>query len=252
LVSHSFRIWQMPVNQMSGIHLNAAQLPSALPFANVKDYDDYITRLGKLPKMFDDTIANMRKGIASGLLPPRFLLEKVAEQARSISTAEGEQSPFAIPLTKFPESLPAGERQRIRAAVLGEIERSVLPAYERFGRFVQDEYAPKGRTDVGVWALPDGAERYAFQVRNMTTTDLSPQEIHEIGVREVARIESEMLGIAKSLGFADLPSFRKSVEENPELKAKSGQHLLGLYRQYNDQMSAKLPELFGRLPRAKL
>lgn len=105
---------------------------------------------------------------------------------------------------------------------------------------------------MGVWALPDGRERYAYQVRNMTTTGRSPEEIHQIGLREVTRIESEMLHIAQKLGYSDLKAFDKAVEENPDLKAKSPQQMLDLYSKYIDQMHARLPQLFGRLPKAKL
>ena len=247
-----FVSWQMPVNQMGGIHLGAAQLPSALPFATVKDYDDYIVRLGKFPKIMDDTITNMRKGMAARLMPPKFLLEKVAEQAQGIAGSKGEGSPFAQPLKSFPESFSASDKERIRTGVLAAIDRHIIPSYQRFAAFVRDEYAPKGRTEVGVWALPDGRERYAFQVRNMTTTTMTPDQIHDLGLREVARIEGEMLQIATRLGYSDLASFKKAVVENPELKPKSGEQLLGLYQKYIDQMYAKLPQLFGRLPKAKL
>jgi uncharacterized protein (DUF885 family) len=247
-----FKYWQTPVNQMGGIHLNAAQLPGALPFATVKDYEDYVVRLGKFPKNIDDTIANMRKGMAARLMPPKFLLEKVAEQAEGLAGSKGEASPFAVPIAKFPDTFSAADKERLRTAVLGAIDEHVLPAYERFAKFVRDEYAPKGRIDVGVWALPDGRERYAFQVRNMTTTEKTPQEIHDIGLAEVARIESEMLAIAKKLGYADLKSFNQAVEAKAELKAKSPQHMIDLFTKYIDQMNARLPQLFGRLPKAKL
>jgi uncharacterized protein (DUF885 family) len=247
-----FRNWQMPVNQMGGVHLGSAQLPSLLPFATVKDYDDYIARLKKLPVVMADTTANMRKGMAAKLMPPKFLLEKVAEQASAIAATPPEKSPFALPLEKMPDAFSAADRERIRAAVLEQVRVSVIPAYEKFAAFVRDEYAPRGRTEVGVWALPDGATRYAFMVKNQTTTDLTPEEIHEIGLREVARIEGEMLAIAKSLGYGDLKSFNAAVEANPALKARSPEHLLESYRKYIDQMYAKLPELFGRLPKAKL
>jgi uncharacterized protein (DUF885 family) len=247
-----FKHWQTPVNQMSGIHLGAAQLPGALPFATVKDYEDYIVRLGKFPKIMDDTIANMRKGMAARLMPPKFLLEKVTGQAQGLAAAKGEESPFAIPLKNFPENIPAAEKERLRTAVLAAIDQHVIPAYERFTLFVRDEYAPKGRIDVGYWALPNGRERYAYLVRAMTTTDLAPDEIHQIGLREVARIEGEMLQIAQKLGHPDLKSFNQAVEANPDLKAKSRQQMLDLYTKYIDQMYARLPQLFGRLPKAKL
>ncbi|MGZ5443451.1 MAG: DUF885 domain-containing protein [Thermoanaerobaculia bacterium] len=247
-----FRNWQMPVNQMSGIHLFAAQLPSLLPFATVKDYDDYVVRLGKFPKMLDDTIANMRKGMAARLMPPKFLLEQVAEQASGIATTSAEESPFALPLPKMPESISAEEQARIRNAVLERVRDDVVPAYAKFAAFVRDEYAPKGRTEVGVWSLPDGKARYAFMAKNSTTTDLTPEEIHVIGLREVARIEGEMLAIAKTLGFDDLQAFNASLETNPAVKITSGEQILEAYRKYTDQMYAKLPELFGRLPKAKM
>lgn len=244
--------WQMPVNQMNGIHLFAAQLPSLLPFATVKDYDDYAVRLGKLPKVLDDTVRNMRKGMAARLMPPKFLLEQVAEQANGLATTPAEESPFALPLQSMPESFSAEDRERIRAAVLEHVRRDVLPAYAKFAAFVRDEYAPKGRTEVGVWSLPDGKPRYAFQVKNQTTTNLTPEEIHEIGLREVARIEGEMLAIAKTLGFDDLKAFNASLETNPAVKVASGEQLLEAYRKYTDQMYAKLPELFGRLPKGRM
>ncbi|HEY0142214.1 MAG TPA: DUF885 domain-containing protein [Thermoanaerobaculia bacterium] len=246
------RGWLMPVTQMGGIHLNSAQFPAYLPFTTEKDYDDYITRLGKMPKAFDDTIARMRKGMSAGLMPPKFLLEKVADQAQNMTTLTGEKSPFAVPLAKMPESFPVATKNRIRREVLEAIDKHIIPSYVEFANFVRDEYAPKGRTEVGVWSLPQGQQRYARNVKLMTTTDLQPDEIHQIGLREVARIEGEMLTIAQKLGYSDLKSFNKAIEEMPALKAKSGQHIIDLYQKYTDQMYAKLPQLFGRLPKAKL
>ncbi|HUP60415.1 MAG TPA: DUF885 domain-containing protein [Thermoanaerobaculia bacterium] len=247
-----FKGWQMPVNQMNGIHLGAAQLPSSLPFQTVKDYDDYVVRLGKFPKILDDTIANMRMGLAAKLMPPKFLLEKVADQAAGIANTPADKSPFARPLEKFPAGFSDADKERIRAAVLAGIERSVIPAYQKFTAFVRDEYAPKGRTEVGVWSLPDGKARYAYRVRQMTTTDLSPEEIHEIGLREVARIEGDMLQIAKKLGYQDMKSFNQAVEANPELKFKSGQQIVDDYTRFINAMYERLPQLFGRLPKAKV
>jgi uncharacterized protein (DUF885 family) len=247
-----FRGWLMPVTQQGGIHLGAPQLPAYLPFTTSKDFDDYVVRLGKLPKIFDDTTTNMRKGMKAKLMPPKFLLEKVATQAQNLAEMGGEKSPFAVPLTKIPADFSDAEKARIRTAILGAIERHVQPAYAKFAKFVRDEYAPKGRTDVGVWSLPDGAARYARAVKQMTTTDLQPAEIHEIGLREVARIEGEMLQIAKKLGYNDLKSFNAAIDADPKLKAQSPQHIVDLYSKYTDQMYARLPQLFGRLPKAKV
>ena len=242
--------WEMPVSQIDGIHLSSAQFPVFLQFTSVKDYDDYLQRLRNLSKQFDDTIANMRKGMSDRLMPPKFLLEKVATQASGIASQSPDQSPFALPLQNFPASISETERARIKQQYLDVIRTSVLPAYQRFATFVRDEYAPHGRTDVGMWSLPDGAKRYAVRVQRSTTTDLSAEQIHAIGLSEVARIEGEMLTVAKKLGFNDLKTFRASLETNPDVHAKSGEQILELYRKYIDQMYAQLPKLFGRLPRA--
>jgi uncharacterized protein (DUF885 family) len=245
-----FRAWLMPVTQRSGLHLFAAQFPSLLSFTTVKDYEDFITRMKKLPAVFDAVTANMRKGMAAGLMPPKFLLEKVAQQAGEMAALEAEKSPFARPIAKFPEAFSAEQKETIRAAWLDAIRTHVSPSYAKFAKFVNDEYAPRGRIEFGIWSLPDGAKRYANRARRMTTTTLTPEEIHQIGLREVARIEGEMLTIAKKLGFDDLKSFNAAIEKNPDLRPKSREHILELYRKYIDQMYAKLPELFGRLPRA--
>jgi uncharacterized protein (DUF885 family) len=247
-----FTNWKMPVNQQSGVHLWAAQLPSLIPFASARDYEDYVKRLGRFSSVLDETIVNMRKGMAAGLMPPQFLLGRIAEQAEGIARTPAAESPFAVPLSKFPDTVSDQEQTRIREAVLGAIEREVIPAYDRFAEFVRAEYAPRGRQEVGVWSLPDGRARYAFQVSRQTTTSLTPDEIHSIGLREVARIESEMLEIAKKLGYDDLTSFNASLEDNPAVRVTSGEQIVELYRKYIDRMYARLPELFGRLPRARL
>ena len=247
-----FENWLMPVNQMSGIHLDAPQLVSLLPFTTVKDYDDFITRMKNFPAQIDGTIGFMRQGMAKHLMPPKFLLGKVAEQAKQIASQKPEESPFAQPLSKLPEGFSAADKERIRTALLAVIRDQVLPAYTRFATFVEKEYAPAGRTDVGVWSLPDGDARYAARVLRSTTTTMTPEEIHQLGLREVARIEGEQLQIAKQLGFADLKSFNAALDANPALKAKSGDELVSLYRQHIEEMQAKLPQLFGRLPKAKV
>src|SRR5436305_7184588 len=145
-----FKGWLMPVNQISGIHLQAPQFPALLTFPTVKDYDDLITRYKKLPVAFDQTIDHMRAGMAAGLMPPKFLLEKVVVQAQGIAATPAEKSPFAEPLAKMPKEIPAAEQARIREAMLAAVRDSVLPAYVKFARFVKDEYAPKGRTEPGM------------------------------------------------------------------------------------------------------
>ncbi|HEV8432324.1 MAG TPA: DUF885 domain-containing protein [Thermoanaerobaculia bacterium] len=250
--SFGWKEWEMPINQMGGIHLFAAQLPSYLTFTTAKDYDDYLARMHNFPKQMDDTIAILRMGMHDKLMPPKFLLQKVAAQASSIADTPVDESAFAAPIKKFPASVSDADQARIKAAFTDAIQNAIYPAYRKFAAFVKNEYAPAGRTEVGMWSLPHGAERYAFRARQSTTTKLTPDQIHQIGLREVARIEGEMLTIAKSQGFNDLKSFNASIEKNPDLRAKSREQILDIYRHYEDQMYAKLPQLFGRLPKAKL
>ena len=247
-----FREWEMPVNQMNGIHIDAPQLVTSLSFATVKDYDDYIARLKQVPRAFREVTIQMRKGMGEGLMQPKILLVQVAKQANDLATQKPEDSPFAVPTTKFPKEFSAADQQRLREGVLAALRDSVLPAYGRFTAFVRDEYAPRGRTEIGTWSLPSGEERYGFAVRRSTTTNMTPDEIHALGLREVARIEADQLVIAKKLGFSTVRALRDSIPKIPALHPKSREQILDEYRHYVDQMSAKLPTLFGRWPKAKL
>jgi uncharacterized protein (DUF885 family) len=247
-----FKPWEMPVSQFSGIHIDLPQLVSVLSFQSVKDYDDYISRLRQTPRYFDETMIQMRKGMAEGLMPPRILLEKVVEQANGIATKAPDATPFAQPFAKFPDSISATERKRLHKQGLEAIRASVLPAYVKFTKFVREEYAPKGRAEPGVWSLPDGPERYAFRVKESTTTELSPEEIHQIGLAQVKEIEGRMLQVIHQLGYQDLKTFSASLQTNPKVHVHSRREMLDLYQKYIDQMYLKLPSMFGRLPRAKL
>jgi len=247
-----FKNWEMPVNQFSGVHIDLPQLVSVLSFQSVKDYADYISRLKQIPRLFDQNMIQMRKGMAAGLMPPRILLEKVVAQANGLATKAPEDSPFAEPFSKFPDSIPSADQTRLREQGLAAIRESVLPAYVAFTKFVREEYAPKGRTDPGLWSLPDGPERYAFRVKESTTTDLSPEEIHQIGLTQVREIEARMVQIANQLGYKDLKSFSVSLETNPKVHVHSRKEILDLYQKYTDQMYLKLPSMFGRLPKARL
>ena len=185
-------------------------------------------------------------------MPPRYLLEKVAVQAQEIADDKSEASPFAKPLATFPSNVAAADEQRLRSAVLEAINAEVLPAYKRFGTFVRDEYAPHGRSDPGIWRLPDGVERYRFEIRRMTTTDLTPEQIHQIGLKQVAETEAEMLVLAHKLGFNDLASLNQHIKQDRSFYASSGEQVLNLYTKYTRQMEKELPKLFGRLPQNKL
>jgi uncharacterized protein (DUF885 family) len=250
--SAPFKDWEMPATQFEGVHLGCASLEQDTPFRNAKDYRDYLSRLRQIPRLLEQAMGHMRDGLRDRLMPPQYLLEKVSGQAQEIADYPLDRSPFTEPLRKFPDSISEAERKSLREGIEGTVRDAVAPAYAKFARFVREDYAPNGRLDPGVWALPDGDARYRFAVRHETTTDLTADQIHELGLKSVAEIEAQMLAIAKAQGFADLKSFNDHIRQDPKLYAKSGQQLLDLYTQYRNQMYGKLPELFGRLPKTKL
>ncbi|HEY0759637.1 MAG TPA: DUF885 domain-containing protein [Acidisarcina sp.] len=250
--SAEYKPWQVPVNQFTGLHSSLPRLFPQLSYESSKDYDDYITRLGKIPGAFDQIMTNMSIGVGDHHTPPRYLLEKVLAQVNTLAAQKPEDSPFALPLKKFPASITAAEQQRIRKDALAAISTQLLPAYVRFARFLQSQYIPFGRPEPGVWAEPNGQKYYAFRIRQSTTTGLTADQIHQIGLDEVKRDEAEMLVIATRLGFADVAALRKAVASDPKFHPKSREELLALYRAHLDQMRPKLPELFGRLPKASL
>ena len=245
-----FKEWEMPVNQISGIYATYPQLVAQLSFTTVKDYDDWIARLHALPRAFQQVTTNMSIGVDDHRVPPKYLLEKALAQVNELAGQKPEDSPLALPLKKFPASIPAAEQARIKTEMLDAISKEVLPAYRRFAHFLQATYIPAGRAQPGISALPDGAAYYRFLVKRTTTTDLTPAEIHQIGLEQVQKDEAAMLVIAKKLGFPDLKSFRASLKNNPKLHPTSRQQLLDAYSGYLKAMQAKLPELFGTLPKA--
>jgi uncharacterized protein (DUF885 family) len=246
-----FKEWEMPVNQMDGIHTTYPRLVAALSFDTVKDYDDWIARLRALPKAFDQVTTNMSIGMEDHRVPPKYLLEKALEQVKELASQKPEDSPLAMPLKQFPASIPAAEQERIKAEMLGVIAKEDLPAYARFARFMEVSYVPAGRDEPGLSALPDGAKYYQYLIRETTTTDLTADQIHQIGLDEVKRDEAEMLAIAQKFGFKDRKSFDASLKTNPKMHPASAAALLDAYRGYLTPMQAKLPQLFGRLPKAR-
>ena len=245
-----FKEWEMPVTQMDGIYATYPQLVAQLSFTTVKDYDDWITRLHAIPRAFDQVTENMSIGMEDHRVPPKYLLEKALAQVNELANQKPEDSPLAMPLKKFPASIPAAEQARIRAEMLAVISKEDLPAYKLFARFMRVSYIPAGRTQPGISALPDGAAYYRFLVKRTTTTNLTPAEIHQIGLEQVKKDEAAMLVIAQKLGFQDLKTFRASLKSNPKLHPTSGQALLDAYSGYLKAMQTKLPELFGTLPKA--
>jgi uncharacterized protein (DUF885 family) len=247
-----FKEWEMPVNQFYGFHTELAQLPNRLQFDSVKDYDDYITRLKKVPNAFSQIMTNMDLGADEGRVQVQYLMEKALVQTQALANQKPEESPFALPLKKFPKSVSAAEQKRISSEILDAISTDVLPSYKRFAGFLKAEYIPKSRKEIGVAALPDGDAYYAFRIHQSTTLNKTAAEIHQIGLDEVKRDEAEMLAIVKSLGFADIKTFSAALKSNPKEHPASAEALIDDYKGYIAGMKPKLPELFGRLPKAPL
>jgi uncharacterized protein (DUF885 family) len=247
-----FKAWEMPVNQFNGLQTDLPQLPNRTNFDTVKDYDDYIARLKKVPVAFSQIMTNMQLGVDEGRTPPQYLMEKVLVQTQTLADQKLADSPFALPLKKFPPAVGAADQKRISADLLDTISSDVLPSYKRFAGFLKAEYIPKARKEPGIWAIPNGDAYYAFRIRQSTTLNKSAAEIHQIGLDEVKRDETEMLTIVKSLGFSDLKSFSAALKTNPKEHPASAEALIDAYKSYIAGMKPKLPELFGRLPKAPL
>ncbi|MBJ9578458.1 DUF885 family protein [Acinetobacter baumannii] len=252
LKNYDLKLYEMPFNQMWGLHLQFPGFISSIPFNNAKQYQDYIARLKQIPLILDQGIQLAKQGQKDGLMPPKYLIEKVAKQIDSIATPAGKDSVFASPLKQFPKNISKAEQERLSREVLQAIDQNVRPAYQKLGTFIQKDYLPYGRQHEGIWSLPNGDELYRFYVENNTTTSESPENIHQLGLKEVARIEAEMLKIAKAQGFNDLKSFQQSLKTNPAVFPKSREEILEIYRGYIAQMQPELPKLFGLLPKNKV
>jgi uncharacterized protein (DUF885 family) len=247
LEGYALKEFEMPVSQMDGPHLHLADLPLSSPFYTVKQYEDYISRLEQIPRVFAETEEVLRAGMQDQLMPVRFLLEKVPGQCDGIVSAD----PFLRPTQRYPADISAEDQQRLTAAIVAAVNDRVLPAYRAFAAFIATEYAPHGRTTLAVTSLPDGQQRYRYDIRARTTIEsLTPEEIHAIGLREIARIEADMRVIAQSQGYPDLAAFRAALRDNPKYKPKSSEQILDDFRRYIAQMEPKLPELFTVIPDA--
>jgi uncharacterized protein (DUF885 family) len=238
--------YEMPVNQMNGIHTGLADLPLSVPFDSVKHYEDYIARLHQIPRVLSQTTEVLRAGMKDKLMPVRFLLEKIPVQCQGIIDA----NPFLLPTKKYPADISVEDQKRLTQQITDAINTDVFPAYRSFADFVRTDYAPAGRTTLAVTSLPAGEKRYQNDIYGRTTTHMTPDEIHQLGLREIDRIQTEMTAIAKKEGFADLASFRASLKTNSKYIPTSAEQILDDFRHYIAQMEPKLPELFTLLPKS--
>jgi uncharacterized protein (DUF885 family) len=238
--------YEMPINQQNGIHTSLADLPLSVPLDSVKHYEDYVARLHQIPRALRQSEEVLRAGVKDNLMPVRFLLEKIPAQCQGIIDSD----PFLNPTKKYPKDMGAEEQTRLTQEITAAVEKDVLPAYTEFAEFVRTEYAPHGRTTLAITSLTDGEKRYQNDIYARTTTHMTADEIHQLGLREIERIEADMTAIAKKQGFANLAAFRESLKTNKKYIPTSADQILDDFRKYIAQMEPKLPALFTLLPKS--
>ncbi len=248
VADYELKDYEMPISQMQGIHNSLADLPNSVPLDTVQHYEDYIARLHQIPRAFEQTIDVLRQGERDGLMPVKMLLEQIPAQCEGTIA----ENPFLAPTKKFPASFSEETRKRLTDEIVQAVNSEVLPAYRRFADFIAKDYAPHGRTSIGLNSLPDGARRYQQAIREQTTTNMSPAEIHALGLKEVERINGLLTNLALKAGYKDLASFRTALNSDPKYVPKSAEQIVDDFRRYVSQMQPRLPELFGVFPKTPL
>jgi uncharacterized protein (DUF885 family) len=248
--SYDFADYEMPINADSGFHSSFARLAKDMPLATVKDYENYISRLNAWPRYVGEEIANMRLGLKSGMTVPRATLEGYDASIAAHVVDDPTKSVFWPPFAKFPSTIPASEQERLRTAGRTAIMNGAVAGYRDFFNFFRNEYLPGTRTTLGASALPNGAAYYRFKIREFTTLNLSPEEIHNIGLKEVDRISAEMNAVMKQVGFnGDFAAFLQFLRTDPRFYAKTPQELLEHAAWIAKTIDGKLPTEFKTLPR---
>lgn len=248
LENENFNDYYQPVNQMGGIHIDFPQIGQYQPFRNYKDYQDYISRLNKFPNEVENVIKNMRAGMKAKIVSPRIVMEPVVTQISNIIDVPLENSVFMVSLKV--ENLNTDEQKTIADQMHVSVKNVVI-AYKKLQIFIENEYLPAARDTVGVWSLPDGAERYTFAVKNYTSLDeISPREVFETGTKEVVRIKAEMEKVKNEIGFnGTLKEFNNFLRNSHEFYFTSKDSLMNAYKKILSRMDEQMPKLFAVLPR---
>ncbi len=242
--------YRMPINADSGFHVGFARLPEEVPLATVRDYENYIARLAAWPRYAGEQMALMREGIATGMTLPRVVLDGYEVTIATHVVDDVEQSVFWQPFAELPASVPAGEHARLREAGAAAVRDGAVAGYRAFLDFMLGEYLPATRQTLGASELPGGRDYYRFLIRHFTTLELTPEEIHQIGVAEVARIRAEMDAVIAETGFeGSFDQFLEFLRTDPRFYAETPEELLKEASWIAKRMDAKLPALFGKLPR---
>ncbi len=250
LEGEKFNYQYMPIGQQGGIHISLPQLVRVQPLQDADDFEDYFARLRQFPEQMDNTIAAMRMGMQTGLMPPKFIMEQTLPQMSNVFDVESaDKSIFYVPANGL--DAPEEVKQNINSELISIIDTYVNPAYVKLHDFVRDEYLPLCRTDAGIWSLPNGDEMYKLAVKNYTTTDLTPDEVFDIGISEVNRIKQEMENVKNEIGYTGtLDEFNAYLKTDPQSYYTDKDKLMEGYRSILRNMDEKLPSLFGILPQA--
>jgi uncharacterized protein (DUF885 family) len=250
IAGYEFGSYRIPLNADSGFQTDFADIPNRMPFRNVQDYENYLARLDAFPRLAAQEIALMRRGLAAGFSLSRAVLDGLDSTMLAHVVADPEKSVFYAPFRSFPLGVPAGERARLEAAGRRAIRDAVVPAYRALADFMRTEYVAGARKSVGASELPRGREYYAHLVRYYTTLDVTPEEVHAIGLAEVARIRAEMEAVMRKTGFTgSFAEFLAFLRTDPRFYARTPEELLGKACVFSKKADGSLPALFGRLPR---
>lgn len=246
---HRYGWHLIPLNQLGGVQ-TADELADALRFETLKDYDDWLARLHALPEYIEQTTALMRAGIEQQIIMPQIVLQRVPTQIDHQIVDDPKVSPFYKPFTHFPRSMAESDRQRLAATAEQIIVSDVVPGFRRFREFFVKDYLPASPDQVGIWQLSDGEAMYRFAVRLHTTTNMTPEEIHGIGLSEVARIRSDMQSIIDELGYkGSLEEFGEFLRGDPRFYYETREELLLGYRALSRRIDPLLVKVFQTLPR---
>ncbi len=250
LAEFEFDAYLIPITQREGFHITFPQLPRDVPLVTTKDYENYAARLRAFGAYADGHIELLRAGIAAGQTLSAIVLEGWQKSVEAQIVERPTQSLLYEPCKKFPTTVAKEQHDRLRKEIAAAIEESVVPAYQRFFKFMDEEYVPQSRGSVGASALPNGRDFYRHRVRRFTTLDMTPEEVHQLGLSEVARIRAEMDEIIKRVEFdGDFAAFTKFLREDPQFYADTEDELLQVVSFALKKMDGKLPSMFGRLPR---
>jgi uncharacterized protein (DUF885 family) len=250
LASFEFQEYLIPITNDSGFHSGYPFLADLAPLRTTKDFENYISRLKAIPRSIDQHIALMRKGLATGHVQPRVILQDYETTIAPHVVDDLGESVFWKPFSNLPHSVPEADRTRLSKAGAEAIEEGVIPAYRRFLQFMIDEYRPNARTSIGASELPDGRAHYVWLVRHHTTLDVSPEEVHQIGLDEVGRIRAEMQEIIDEVGFEEgFAVFLEFLRTDPQFFETSPEVYIREARDIAKRMDARLPSLFRTLPR---